>query len=149
MGLDRWRLSKIKDRDYTPIFFSVKSNQAVFNGYGAQETCDMLFQAMLSPCMPTWAVCEDPSTWERFKTTIFEYQDTRLALVNSQPSILPYVSGRRPFHFNKDGHNRFLIHVSTYRRQFVRVHKDELAKINEFNLLNPSATLQNDGRATR
>jgi hypothetical protein len=147
-GLDRWRLSKIKDHDDTPIFLSVKSDQKVFNRYGAQETCDMLFQAMLSPCMPTWAVCKNLEVWERFKTTVFAYQDIRFALVNSKPSILPYVSSRRPFFFNKDGHNRFLNHVSTYRREFVHVHKDDLAKINEFNLLNPCATLQNDGRAT-
>ena len=146
-GLEAWRLSKIAKYDVKPIFLSVKDDQKVFNGYGAQETCDMLFQALLSPCIPTSAVCEDSQLWIRFKMAVFEYQEIRLALINSTPSILPFVSGRRPFHFNKDGHNRFLTHVSTYRRKYVKVNKDQLKQINEYNLLNPNAILQDNGKA--
>jgi hypothetical protein len=146
-GLDRWRLSRINDEDPTPIFLSVKNNQKVFNGYGAQETCDMLFEACIFPCMPTIAVCQDPGVWHRFKTSVFDYQDIRLGLVNSKPLILPYVSGRRPFRFNRDGHNKFLRHVSTYRRQSVKVDRDTLAKINDLNLLDFNATLQDNGTA--
>jgi hypothetical protein len=145
--LDRWRLSRINEADATPVFLSVKNNQKVFNGYGAQETCDMLFQALISPCMPTFAVCHDPDIWHRFKASVFDYQDIRWSLVNSKPIILPYVSSRRPFHFNRDGHNKFLRHVSTYRRQSVKVDRDTLAKINELNLLDSNATLQDNGRA--
>jgi len=146
--LDSWRQSRINDEDDTPIFLSVKNNQNYFNGYGAQETSDMLFQALIYPAMPTFAVCQDPQVWERFKTAVFLYQDTRLGLVNSKPIILPYVSSRRPFRFNRDGHNRFLRHVSTYRRQFVNVDRDTLAKINDFNLLDFNATLQDNGYAS-
>lgn len=146
--LDRWRLSQINDEDDTPIFLSVKNNQKVFNGYGAQETSDMLFEAMIFPGMPTLAVCQDPNVWHRFKTAVFDYQDIRLGLVNSKPIILPYVSGRRPFRFNRDGHNKFLRHVSTYRRQFVKVERDTLSKINELNLLDFNATLLDNGTAS-
>jgi hypothetical protein len=147
-GLDHWCLSRIDDGDQTPIFLSVKNNQKVFNGYGAQETCDMLFQALIYPSMPTFAVCQDPDVWHRFKTAVFDYQEIRLSLVNSKPLILPFVSGRRSFRFNRDGHNKFLRHVSTYRRQFVKVDSDTLAKINEFNLLDFNATLQDNGTAS-
>ena len=148
-GLNHWRQSRINDEDPTPIFLSVKNNQKVFNGYGAQETCDMLFQALILPCMPTYAVCKDPDVWHRFKTAVFEYQDIRLGLVRSKPLILPYISSLRPFRFNRDGHNKFLRHVSTYRRQSVKVEHDTLAKINELNLLDPNATLQDNGTALR
>jgi hypothetical protein len=146
-GLDHWRLSRINDADAMPIFLSVKNNQKIFNGYGAQETCDMLFQALISPCMPMFAVCHDPDIWHQFKTVLFDYQDIRLELVKSKPIILPYVSGSRSFHFNRDGHNRFLRHVSTYRRQSVKVDRDTLAEINELNLLDSNATLQDNGSA--
>jgi len=146
-GLEAWRLSKTAKYDVKPIFLSVKDDQQVFNGYGTQETCDMLFQALLSPCIPTSAVCEDAQLWIRFKTAVFEYQEIRLALINSTPSILPFVSGRRPFRFNKDGHNRFLTHVSTYRHWYVKVNEDQLKLINEYNLLNPNAIFQNNGKA--
>jgi hypothetical protein len=148
-GLNHWRQSRINDEDPMPIFLSVKNNQKVFNGYGAQETCDMLFQALIFPCMFTYAVCKDPDVWHRFKTAVFEYQDIRLGLVRSKPLILPYVSSRRPFRFNRDGHNRFLRHVSTYRRQSVKVERDTLAKINELNLLDFNAALQDNGTALR
>lgn len=147
MGLERWRLSRIEDRDNTPIFLAIKNNQRVFNGYGAQETCDMLFEALLSPFMPAFAICEDPQLWNRFETALFDYQETRLDLINSIPSILPFVSGRRPFRFDRNGHNLFLMHVSTYRRQYIKANSDQLAKLNKYNLLNPNAILQNDGRA--
>jgi hypothetical protein len=146
-GLDQWRLSRIKDEDPTPIFLSVKNNQKVFNGYGAQETCDMLFEALIFPCMSTFAVCQDPDVWQRFQKAVFDYQDIRWSLVHSKPLILPYISGLRPFRFNRDGHNKFLTHVSTYRRQFVKVDRDTLAKINNLNLLDFNATLQEDGTA--
>ena len=107
----------------------------------------MLFQALIFPCMPTFAVCQHPDVWQRFKTAVFDYQDIRSGLIHSKPLILPYISGRRPFRFNRDGHNKFLRHVSTYRRQSVKVDRDTLAKINEFNLLDSNATLQDDGTA--
>jgi hypothetical protein len=147
-GLDCWHLSWINDEDMKPIFLSVKNDQKVFNGYGAQETSDMLFQALIHPCMPTSAVCRDPGVWDRFKTAVFDYQDIRLSLVNSKPVILPYISGRQPFRFNRDGHNKFLRHVSTYRRQFEKVDREMLAKINNFNLLDFEATLEDNGIAS-
>jgi len=129
----------------TPIFAAVKATQTVFNGYGAQETCDMLVQALISPAMPVVAVCSDPEIWSRFETTVFEYQRKRIELATCHPSCLPYVSGTDPFRFNVDGHNRFLKHVSAYRRSYVRVGSCELDRMNRLNLLNPEAIIQNNG----
>ena len=41
-SLARWREQAIKMRNDMAIFLTIKGNQQVFNGYGAQETCDML-----------------------------------------------------------------------------------------------------------
>ncbi len=92
-------------------------------------------------------VSENSQVWHRFKTSVFDYQKIHLALIDSIPSILPYVSGHHPFRLNRDGHNRFLTYLSTYRRQFVKVNKEQLVKINKFNLFNQNATLQNDRKA--
>ena len=99
-GLEGWHLSRIKDCDDTPIFLSVKNSQMVFNGYGAQKTCNMLFEALLSPCMPTFAVCEDSQLWNRVKTEVFDYQEIHLDLVNSTPSILQYFPHPHGFQWN-------------------------------------------------
>ena len=146
--LKSWRRSRINQRDETPIFISVKGTQQVFNGYGAQETCDMLVEALLSPCMLTHAICEHEVVWARFRKAVLEYQDIRVAIVNTTPSILPYISGRRPFHFSSNGHSKFLKHVSTYRRKHVKVDREQLARMNDLNLLNQKAVLQADGSAT-
>lgn len=144
-GMEAWRISRINQRDDTPIFLSVKGTQKVFNGYGAQETCDMLFEALLSPCMSTHAVCENEGIWARFKRAVLDYQDTRICIVTTSPSILPYVSGYRPFRFNPNGHSKFLKYVSTYRRRYVKVDREQLKLINDLNLLNRNDELQADG----
>jgi hypothetical protein len=115
----------------------------VFNGYGAQETCDMLVNALIYPTMPAFAVCSDDPVWARFKTAVFGYQKERVEIVMT----LPYVSGPRPFRFNKDSHGRFLVHVFSYRRSHVKVNQDTLTKIQSLGLLDPGAMIQNNGIA--
>ena len=117
----------------------------VFNGYGAQETCDMLVEALIHPAMPVVAVCTDDTVWARFSTAVFSYQKERVRIATA--SQLPYVSGPRSFRFDKDGHHRFLKHVSSYRRTQVKVNQDTLTKIDTLGLLNPCAVIQNDGSA--
>lgn len=141
--LDAWRASQIRHLNDTPIFLAVRSNQKVFNGYGAQETCDMLFQSLLSPLMPAYLVCSHLQLWERFKTAVIEYQAKRIQIINDK--LLPFVSGPRPFFMNVDGHNRFLMHVSTYRRKTVLVDQPLLTLLHNLGLLDPLATIQGDG----
>jgi len=58
-----------------------------------------------------------------------------------------YVSGSRPFRFNKDAHHRFLAHVMAYKRSHVKVTQDDLTRIQALGLLNSSAIIQNNGCA--
>jgi hypothetical protein len=125
----------------------VKTTQEVFNGYGAQETSDMLFEALIHPAMSTFDVCRDETVWTRFKAAVFSYQKERIWIATASPSKLPYVSGPLPFRFDKDGHHRFLAHVSTYRRSHVKVTQETLSKIQALGLLNPSAVIQSNGGA--
>lgn len=75
----------------------------------------MLVEALIHPLMPTFTVCTDDTVWARFYATVFSYQMERVRIATAVPSELPYVSGHRPFRFDKDGHHRFLAHVSAYR----------------------------------
>ena len=104
----------------------------------------MLVDALIYPSMPAFAVCSDDKVWARFKTAVFGYQKERVEIANT----LPYVSGPRPFRFNKDSHGRFLVHVSSYRRSHVKVNQDTLTKIQSLGLLNSGAIIQNNGIAT-
>ena len=149
LALDLWRKASIVKNDQSPIFVAVKSNQFVFNGYGAQETCDMLVEALIYPTMPTASVCGGEDIWKRFKDKIISYQKERvsIALTTRSSAMLPYVSSDRPFRFNIKGHNSFLSNVSAYRRSYVKVNQEELYKMQALGLLNPLAILQDDGHA--
>lgn len=105
--LDTWKASQIRHLNDTPIFLAVRSNQKVFNGYGAQETCDMLFHSLFSPLMPAHLVHSHPQLWERFKRAVIEYQANCIQIVEDK--LFPFVSGPQPFFMNKDAHNRFLM----------------------------------------
>jgi hypothetical protein len=107
----------------------------------------MLVEALIHPSMPAFAVCSDDTVWARFCATVFSYQKERIRIATAVPAELPYVSGPRPFRFNKDGHHRFLAHVTAYKRSHVKVNQDTLTKIQALGLLNPSAIIQINGSA--
>ena len=146
-ALDEWRNTCVAKKDNTPIFCAVKATQMVFNGYGAQETCDMLVQALIHPFMPAFEVCSDNTVWARFSAAVFSYQEERIKIITAVPSKLAYVSGSRPFRFNKDAHHRFLAHVIAYRRSHVKVTQENLRRIQALGLLNSCAIIQNNGSA--
>ncbi|KDR76076.1 hypothetical protein GALMADRAFT_210772 [Galerina marginata CBS 339.88] len=114
-ALEHWRQVSLTSLDSTAIFLAVKSNQKVFNGYGAQETCDMLSSVLIHPCMPAYQVCGDEQTWTRFKQGVLDYQIGRLDLLAT--GSLPLVSGQRPFRMNHDAHDCFMSHVMCYQRR--------------------------------
>jgi UDP-3-O-acyl-N-acetylglucosamine deacetylase len=109
----------------------------------------MLVEAFIYPTMPTASICSDEVLWKRFKDTVISYQRERICIATTTraSTMLPYISNPRPFRFNVDGHNRFLSHVSAYRRSHVKVNREELDKMRSFGLLNPLAILQDDGHA--
>ena len=146
-ALDDWRNTCIAKKNDTPIFCVVKATQTVFNGYSAQKTCDMLVQALIHPFMPAFAVCHDDTVWARFSAAVFSYQKERIRIISAVPSKLAYVSGSRPFQFNKDAHHHFLAHVMAYKRSHVKVTQDDLTRIQALGLLNSSAIIQNNGCA--
>ena len=127
-ALNLWRNASIAKNDQTPIFIAVKSTQKVFNGYGAQETCDMLVEALVYPTMPTASLCSDEDIWTRFKNKVISYQKERvsIALATGSSTMLPYVSSEQPFQFNIKGHNTCLSHVYAYRRSYVKVNQEKL-----------------------
>ena len=87
--------------------------QKVLNGYGAQEICDMLVEALVYPTMPTASLCSNEDIWTRFKNKVISYQKEHvsIALATESSTMLLYVSSEQPFQFNIKGHNIFLSHV--------------------------------------
>ncbi|PPQ82908.1 hypothetical protein CVT24_007923 [Panaeolus cyanescens] len=148
-SLELWRQSCIKKRTAKAIFISVKDTQTVFNGYGAQETTDMLFSALIMPVMPTYAVCSNEETWARFKKAVFLYQQERAHLMDCKTSWtkLSYCSGDDPFRFLTSAHQHFLGHVSVFRRSWVKVPISMLEEAKKLGLFNWWATMENDGKA--
>ena len=148
-ALNLWRRDSIAKNDHTPIFVAVKLTQTVFNGYGAQETCDMLVEALVYPTMPTASLCRDEDIWKRFRDKVISYQKERvsIALETRTSTMLPYISSERPFQFNMKGHNIFLSHVKAYRRSHVKVNQEDLYKMQALGLLNPLSILQDNGHA--
>lgn len=146
-----------KTRDSTPIFVAIKSNQCVFNGYGAQETSDMLFTALIHPCMPVSLVCKDDQLWARLYSRVIGYQKERVELLEpmtpaegvrrTRGRLWHHVSSDLAFRMNADGHKRFIRGVLTYRRKAVNIDRQLMEQMMMMGLLNPNATIQDDGTA--
>lgn len=143
--VESWRQTCMALHDDTPIFLEVKNNQRVFNGYGAQEGCDMLCQALIHPCMPSYMICQDPVLFHRFYTAVIEYRKSRIALAHS--GKFPLLSSARPFRFNKSAHKQFLQKVICSRRYHVGVDQGVLTQMHQLGLLNPNAVIQETGQA--
>jgi hypothetical protein len=108
-----------------PIFLQVKDNQRVFNGYGAQEACDMLSTTLIHPIMPSALVCKDEALLFQFRTAVIAYQLNWLKLA-VHPK-LPLLSGPRPFHMNSVAHKLYLQNVLCSHRARVTVDPPTLA----------------------
>lgn len=143
--LEQWRDETLNKQDDTPIFIAIKDTQTVFNGYGAQETCDMLFDALLSPCMPAYLVCQNADLWNRLLDAVCDYQQGRIDLVSCK--TLPAISTATLFTFKNSAHSDFLTKISCYRKKNVLVQAGVLEKINKLGLLDPEATILGDGTA--
>jgi hypothetical protein len=144
--LETWRARSISMETDVPIFLEVKDNQRVFNGYGAQEACDMLVGAYLHPCMPTFMVCADSVLFTRLYDALVKYRLNRIKLIKSK--TLPLLSSNRPFRFNSHGHKLYLQSVSCSRRYHVKVDQESLDHMHSFGLLNSDAVIHDSGCAT-
>lgn len=145
MSLKKWREDMVETRSSSPIFLEVKNNQLVFNGYGAQETSDMLCIAVIHPVMPAYYICKNDNLFAHFQNNVINYQQMRLEWCKSR--YLPPVSSSHPLHFNSSAHRFFLQHIVCSRRARVSVDDKLLYQLHKRNLLNPNAVLQDSGDA--
>lgn len=146
-ALDNWRKSILGEPfNDEPIFLAVKSQQKVFNGYGAQEGCDALFHAFIHPGMPVTLVCRSDELWARFRRTIIDYQKILIQRLHSHP-FLPYVSGPKAFRMNTNGHKNFIATVLCYRRKSIYADQQWLDRAHSMGLLDADAIIQDDGTA--
>jgi hypothetical protein len=89
---------------------NLQANQCVFNGYGAQEACNMIVLACFYPCMPTFMVCCDPSLFTSLHDALIKYPMDCMWLIKSKR--LPLLSSERQFCFNSCAHKLYLQSVS-------------------------------------
>ena len=85
--LNLWQNVSIVKNDQTPIFIAVKSTQMVFNGSGAQETCDMLVEALVYLTMPTASLRSNEDIWTHFKNMVISYQKEHVSVALATGSI--------------------------------------------------------------
>ncbi|KAJ7443076.1 hypothetical protein B0H11DRAFT_1932063 [Mycena galericulata] len=146
-ALSSWRAEVLRNPfDSTPIFASVKATQTVFNGFGAQEATDLLLLALIHPQMPSVDVCGHEEVWSRFVSAIIDYDKSRMDLALPSSS-LPFVSGDSPLRMNTDGHNRYLYHISCYRRSHVILDAAKLDAAHKLGLFLPNVIIQPNGIA--
>jgi hypothetical protein len=70
-----------------PIFVAMKYSQDIFNGFGAQETADVLVSAFIHPMMPVHAICSDNNLWDFFLLRIKAYPKERLQCLFDLPFV--------------------------------------------------------------
>ncbi|KAJ7631609.1 hypothetical protein DFH06DRAFT_1337586 [Mycena polygramma] len=146
-ALRAWRAHILsKPKDLTPIVASMKNHQTVFNGSGAQEATDQLLEALIHPQMPALYVCQHDATFNRLHKVFIEYDASRMQLATSD-AHLPFVSGARPLRMNQSGHIKYLRHISSYRRNLVRLDADRLQQAHALGLFVPNAVIHPDGHA--
>ncbi|KAF7965872.1 hypothetical protein HWV62_41174 [Athelia sp. TMB] len=143
--LQKWRESMCSSTQRTPIVVEVRNNQRVFNGYGAQESADMLFLALIHPVMPAHYICMDDKLFKRFSEAVVQYRQDRKALV-SHPR-LPLLSSALPFVFRESAHKFFLQKVSCFSRHRVAVTQQTLDILHDMGILDPDAQINPDGTA--
>ncbi|KAJ3554371.1 hypothetical protein NP233_g12435 [Leucocoprinus birnbaumii] len=147
-SLAEWRKSRIRLRDNDPLWLSIKSNQKVFNGYGAQETNDMITNVGLHPLLPVRLLCLDETLWKDFEREVVIYQQRRVDLVLKKGSRLSSTSGARPFEFKRNAHKQFMSYVTVYRRETFKASQEFLDMANARGLGNPAATITGARSAT-
>lgn len=129
----------------------MKERQDVFNGFGAQESCDCLFTALIHPLMPTVFVCKSNQLWARFRSTVIEQHNFRVDRVLNPKHLkltpLPYLSGPDPFRMNTNAHQLYTAGIPCYRRALVKVSVDRLTLAHSMGLFEKDAVLGEDGIA--
>lgn len=144
-GLQKWREVMRSSTLRTPIVVEVRNNQCVFNGYGAQESADMLFQALIHPVMPAHHICTNDLLFEHFSQAVIQYRQDQHTLINHPR--LPLLSSAYPFIFRESAHRFFLQNISCFSRYHVPVTQQTLDILHQMQLVDPDAQIQPDGTA--
>ncbi|KAJ7840414.1 hypothetical protein B0H14DRAFT_2587489 [Mycena olivaceomarginata] len=145
-AIENWRnmIRVTKPTNATSILNSMKTHQTAFNGSGAQEATDQLFVALIHPLMPARFVCQNDDLFDRLLDAVISYDKSRNDLLT--PSLLPYVSGKKPIYMNHSGHTIYMRNVLCFKRTDVIFNAQRLQKAHELNLFQPNAIMQPDGR---
>ncbi|KAL0577042.1 fatty acid synthase alpha subunit Lsd1 [Marasmius crinis-equi] len=135
-GWEEWRKSVTRQKKgVKSAYLAIKSNAKVFNGLGAQETCDVLTRALIHPLMPIRVVCSTESIWNRLTTAIRTHFSNVEELVFKLKPPLAHVSSQLPIRMMDRQHQRFVrLGVFSYRRSSVFVTGQWLQDAHELNL---------------
>ncbi|KAF8904026.1 hypothetical protein CPB85DRAFT_1438069 [Mucidula mucida] len=125
-ALQAWRETIIENKDMTAVFVAVK--------------------ARIHPYMPIYCIATNSELWDHFVYTHREYQLGRLHMLAT--TQLTNVLEDGAFCFNEDAHIRFLRTIPIYCRATVCLKRDTFLSVLEQNLLNPKATLCDNGTAS-
>lgn len=130
----------------------MKEHQDIFNGFGAQESCDTLFLALIHPLMPAQFVCSSKETWTRFRSTVIEQHMFRIQRILHPDMLgvspLAYLSKESdPFKMNKHAHEAYAATIPCYRKKTVLLSSSQLDLAHKLGLFNKDGVLGEDGIA--
>ncbi|KAJ4500573.1 hypothetical protein C8R41DRAFT_810021 [Lentinula lateritia] len=150
--LEQFRREMSNSHSMSPIWSVMKERQDIFNGFGAQESCDTLFLALIHPLMPAQFVCSSKETWTRFRSTVIEQHMFRIQRILHPDMLgvspLAYLSKESdPFKMNKHAHEAYAATIPCYRKKTVLLSSSQLDLAHKLGLFNKDGVLGEDGIA--
>ena len=100
----------------------MRQSQHLFNGLGANESCDVCCLALIPPYAAVTWVLSNQAVFDRLVQTYLAFSAAIPALVASWPDTIVPVrmvddKKHKPFAFNSHGHTKFLHTAPCYRRK--------------------------------
>ncbi|KAI5885432.1 uncharacterized protein SCHCODRAFT_01176814 [Schizophyllum commune H4-8] len=122
--LKNWRINSLANKKFnsTPIGLVMRQSQHLFNGLGANESCDVCCLALIPPYAAVTWVLSNQAVFDRLVRTYLAFSAAIPALVASWPDTIVPVrmvddKKHKPFAFNSHGHTKFLHTAPCYRRK--------------------------------
>ncbi|KAE9384531.1 hypothetical protein BT96DRAFT_1007984 [Gymnopus androsaceus JB14] len=136
--------------DNTPVWQVMKEHQDVYNGFGAQEATDVLFDALIHSRMPISLICRNDTMWTRFSTAVAAHQEMQVYRVMDPDHLgakaLPYISNTM-FKMNTSGHQLYCADILCYQKEQVYLCQEKVEMANSMGVFNPAAILDETGVA--
>lgn len=124
----------------------------MFNGYGAQETTDVLaVYCKLYPTHPVIFVLQSEELYQRLRDGVFAHSKKLLTLIpdNNLPllTVLPggQGKGRVPFAFQHDAHKRYNALIDIARQEFYLADREWFDEAVSLGYLDPDSIILDDG----